>query len=65
MRSGTAQIGTIGIGPNPFIEPALTGAPYSAEETQEHVQTLSDGTHIMQTNMHRKIYRDSQGADAE
>jgi hypothetical protein len=44
-----------------FIPPAVVGVPYSAEQTQEHVQTLNDGTHITQTQMHTKIYRDSQG----
>ena len=39
----------------------VTGAPYSAEETTEHVQMLADGTHITQTNMQSKLYRDSEG----
>ncbi len=46
-------------GGNPFRP--VTGAPYSAEQVSEHVQTLADGTHIKQTNMQSKIYRDSQG----
>ncbi len=40
---------------------AITGAPYSAEEVDEHVQTLADGTHISQTDQRRKFYRDSMG----
>ncbi len=44
-----------------FLAPAVTGAPYSGEQIQEHVQTLSDGTHITETQLHTKIYRDSQG----
>ena len=44
-----------------FLPPAVTGAPYSGEETQEHTQTLSDGTHITQGIMQRTMYRDSLG----
>jgi hypothetical protein len=44
-----------------FIPQAVVGAPYSAEQIQEHLQTLNDGTHISQTQMHTKMYRDSQG----
>ncbi len=44
-----------------FLPPAVTGAPYSGEETQEHTQTLSDGTHITQPVMRRMMYRDSLG----
>jgi hypothetical protein len=39
----------------------VTGAPYSAEEVTEHVQTLADGTHISQPSPKVKYYRDSQG----
>jgi hypothetical protein len=44
-----------------FLPPGVTGAPYSAEQIQEHVQTLNDGTHITQTQFRIKTYRDSQG----
>ena len=40
---------------------AVTGAPYSAEETDEIKQTLADGTHIDRTMPVVKIYRDSMG----
>jgi hypothetical protein len=40
---------------------AITGAPYSAEEVTEQVQTLADGTHISQPAPKVKYYRDSQG----
>jgi hypothetical protein len=40
---------------------AVAGAPYSAEQVTEHVQTLADGTHITQPVQTRKLYRDSQG----
>jgi hypothetical protein len=38
----------------------VTGAPYSADEKTESVQTLADGTHITNTTATR-VYRDSQG----
>lgn len=38
----------------------VTGAPYSADEVTEHVQTLPDGNRIVNTTT-TKIYRDSQG----
>jgi hypothetical protein len=40
---------------------AVTGAPYSAEQITEHIQTLADGTHIIQPAQTTKFYRDSQG----
>jgi hypothetical protein len=40
---------------------AVTGAPYSAEEVTEHVQTLADGTHITQPSPKTIFYRDSLG----
>ncbi len=40
---------------------AVIGAPYSAEEVTEHVQTLADRTHITQPVQRTKFYRDSQG----
>ena len=39
----------------------VTGAPYSAEQVTEHVQTLADGTHITQPAQTTKLYRDSAG----
>jgi len=38
----------------------VTGAPFSAEEVTERVQTLPDGTHLTHTST-VMIYRDSQG----
>jgi hypothetical protein len=38
----------------------ITGAPYSAEQVTEHVQTLADGNRIVNTTT-TKVYRDSQG----
>lgn len=40
---------------------AVTGAPYSAEQVTEHVQTLADGTRITQPAQTTKFYRDSAG----
>jgi len=47
--------------PQQFASIAVTGAPYSGEEVNEHVQTLANGTHITRTNMRQKVWRDSQG----
>jgi hypothetical protein len=44
-----------------FRGQTVTGAPYSAEEVDENVQTLADGTHITQTTPTIKKYRDSMG----
>ena len=38
----------------------VTGAPYSADEVVERVQTLADGTHLSTTSTTKK-YRDSLG----
>jgi len=50
---GWAAVGGIG-------GPVVTGAPYSAEEVNESVQTLSDGTHITHKST-VKMYRDAEG----
>jgi len=52
---------TITFGAPRFMGLNKTGAPYSAEQTQEHVQTLADGTHIRQPANVQRFYRDSQG----
>ncbi len=41
--------------------PAVTGAPYSANQATESVQTLADGTHVTQTRSTSHITRDSRG----
>jgi hypothetical protein len=38
----------------------VTGAPYSADQVTEHVQTLADGNRIVNTTTTR-MYRDAQG----
>ena len=40
---------------------AITGAPFSATQTTERIQTLADGTHITQPSPQTVIYRDSAG----
>jgi hypothetical protein len=52
---------SVRVGGSPFMGPAVTGAPYSAEQTSETVQTLADGTHITETLQTAKMYRDSEG----
>ena len=44
-----------------FGQDSPSGAPYSAEEVTESVQTLADGTHVTQPSTSVKIYRDSEG----
>lgn len=56
------QIGlSVSFGPGPMAAPTVTGAPYSAEELTERVQTLADGTRITQPSASVRIYRDSEG----
>ena len=60
--NGRTATGTAGFpGPRPFPLPDIAGAPYSAEQVSEHVQTLSDGTHITSSTPGQRMYRDSQG----
>jgi hypothetical protein len=42
-------------------EGIVAGAPYSAQQITEHVQTPADGTHITQAAQKVLLYRDSQG----
>ena len=54
--------GSAGFGPPPFAGmAALTGAPYSAEEVNEQIQTLADGTHITRKSASTRTWRDSAG----
>jgi hypothetical protein len=55
--SGSATFGP----PMPFAMRAVTGAPYSADQVNEQVQTLADGTHITRKSASIKEYRDSAG----
>ncbi len=61
VTTGGSVAGSFTTGPPPFAAPAITGAPYSGEEVTERVQTLADGTHITQTTMGRRVFRDSLG----
>lgn len=48
--------GTLRFSPRP-----VTGAPYSGDQVFERTQTLSDGTHITQSDPAEHVARDSQG----
>ena len=41
--------------------PAVTGAPYSADQVWEQVKTLADGTRVSEDPSVRHVLRDSQG----
>ena len=47
--------------PLPAVPRAITGLPYSLEQTVERVQTLADGTRISQPSEKTLQYRDSAG----
>ena len=53
------------VAPRPRRRPAsaflVTGQPYSAELTNDHFQTLIDGTHLTRRYSTTKLFRDSQG----
>jgi hypothetical protein len=53
--------GSAGFGPPHPVGPAVTGAPYSGEEVTENIKILTDGTHITQKMMGRKVWRDNEG----
>jgi hypothetical protein len=55
-----ALVAVAALGQEGFRGPAVTGAPYSAEQVSENVQTLADGTHITHKST-VKMYRDSEG----
>ena len=62
VRTAAGHVtGTVSFPAQRFIPQAVAGGPYSGEQIQEHVQTLSDGTHITQNQMQTKVYRDSAG----
>jgi hypothetical protein len=58
VSNGAFPVTGIGAGMSGGV---ITGAPYSAEQITERVQTLADGTHISQPPQTVKFYRDSQG----
>ena len=57
--------GQLGAAPSVFLmgggPTPVKGAPYSAEQVSERVQTLADGTHITQTTQKTMLYRDGEG----
>jgi hypothetical protein len=54
--SGSATFSAQSLAMQPVI-----GAPYSGEQSQQQVQTLSDGTHITHSSIGQKTWRDSKG----
>jgi hypothetical protein len=70
---GANIVGHDGVAPTPGFSCSMTmatlfgasvpgsNAPYSAVRESSSEQTLADGTHISETNLVEKIYRDSQG----
>ena len=56
---GRQASATVGVTSAPI--PVVAGAPYSGEQTDEHVQTLADGTHITRSMGTTKTWRDSEG----
>ncbi len=57
--------GQLGVAPPVFLMGAgpmpVKGAPYSAEQVSDRVQTLADGTHNTQTTRKTMLYRDGEG----
>lgn len=47
--------------PSGIFPSSVTGAPYSATQTTERIQTLADGTHITQPGPETMMYRDAAG----
>jgi hypothetical protein len=58
---GTMSYGTTHFNPPFYRVVPIAGAPFSAEEVEQHEQTLADGTHINRAIAGMKIYRDSMG----
>ena len=56
-----AVTGSIGFPGTAFAGGEVTGAPYSAQQVDEHTQTLADGTNIVQQPRTVMMYRDGQG----
>ncbi len=55
----SAQIGVLSPSGIFGFGSSITGAPYSATQTTERIQTLADGTHITQPGQKTVTYRDS------
>src|SRR5579863_9987031 len=61
QNSSGGWSGTATFDPPRFSRPPVTGAPFSAEESSQHIQTLSNGVHITRLTRGPKVYRDSPG----
>src|SRR5579885_638374 len=62
IEGGTRKF-TMHFGPRTFAPNPVAGQPYSADRMNERVQTLADGTHIKQSSMFEKLFRDSRGRE--
>jgi hypothetical protein len=58
---GTSFTGSATFTVRALTPQAVTGAPYSGQQSNEQVQTLSDGTHITNSHLGPKEWRDSKG----
>lgn len=61
FSGGVGSAGIVSFASGGVSGGTVTGAPYSAEQITEHVQTLADGTHITRTPDKAMFYRDSLG----
>ncbi len=69
LSGGSSKLGpngqltvTTNFGGLPLYPPSpIIGAPYSGVETNQHIQTLADGTRITQDGPSSRLYRDSAG----
>jgi hypothetical protein len=61
FSSGLGSVGAVAFAGGGFPGSAVAGAPYSAEQIIDHVQTLADGTRITRPPERAMFYRDSQG----
>lgn len=60
--NGNVISGTVTMsGSSSFPGPPVTGAPFSAQRINEHVQVAADGTRFDTGSQQEKIYRDSMG----
>lgn len=60
-NGGTVTESLLVAGPGLQMGTPVKGQPYSAEQVSEHVQTLTNGTHIDQKREASRMYRDSEG----
>ena len=61
IANGSVSAATNFGAPRLLHDRAVVGQPYSADRVTEHIQTLTDGTHIDQKHEMSREYRDSEG----